>query len=145
MENIEEKVEELEEIMENLDLGELSGYLDKGSNESFDNYPVKDLTTQSCGVSNSNEDTWRPEGKHTNNIHQMCVIISEAAEDDDGGNNPVINSQGDNQGNNHRIERKEVYVSTGEWRMIKSAISRGMAIPVDLRREVLMGYQYTLH
>jgi hypothetical protein len=145
MENIEGIVEELDEIMENLDLGESSGYSDKGSNESFDNHPVKDLATRSGGVSDSNEDTWRLEGKRTNNIHQMCIIIREAAEDDDGGNNPVINSQGDNQGNNHRKEREKVYVSTGEWRMIKSAVNRGMTIPADSRREVLMGYQYAMH
>jgi hypothetical protein len=43
-ENIESTVEELGEIMKNLDLGESSGYSDKGSNKSFDNHP-KDLTT----------------------------------------------------------------------------------------------------
>jgi hypothetical protein len=59
---------------------------------------------------------WRPEGKHTSRIHQVCIIISEAIEDDDGGNNPVINSQDVNQGNSHRKEREKVYVSAGEWR-----------------------------
>jgi hypothetical protein len=95
-ESIENTVEELDEIMENLDLGKSLGYSDKGSSKSFDNYLEKDLTTRSGGVSDSSEDTWRPEGKCTNSIHQMCVVISEAAEDDDGGNDPVINSQGDN-------------------------------------------------
>jgi hypothetical protein len=57
----------------------------------------------------------------------MCIIISKATEDDNGGNNPMINSQGDNQGNNHR----KVYVSAGKWRMIKSAVNRGTTIPVD--------------
>jgi hypothetical protein len=75
----------------------------------------------------------------------MCVIISEAVEDDYGGNNPVINSQGDNPGNIHRKERKEVYVSAGEWKMIKLAVNHGTIVPVDSQREVLMGYQYALH
>jgi hypothetical protein len=44
----------------------------------------------------------------------MCIKISEAVEDDYGGNNPVINSQGDNLGNNHRKEREKLYVSAGE-------------------------------
>jgi hypothetical protein len=79
--------------------------------------------------------------QHTSNVR----YISEAAEDDDGGNNPVINSQGDNQGNNHIKEREKVYVSTREWWMIKSVVNRGMTIPADSRREVLMGYQYALH
>jgi hypothetical protein len=56
----------------------------------------------------------------------MCVIISEAVEDDYGGNNSVINSQGDNPGNIHRKEREKVYVSAGEWKMIKSAVNHGM-------------------
>jgi hypothetical protein len=139
-ENIESIVEELDEIMENLDLGKSSGYSDKVSNESFDNHLVKNFATRSDGVSSSTEDTLRLEEKCTNNIHQMCVIISEVAEDDDDENNPVINSQGDNQGYNHRKEREKVYVSTGEWRMIKSVVNHGITIPVDSRRKVLMGY-----
>jgi hypothetical protein len=144
-ENIKDKVEELNKIMENLDIGESTSSSDKDPNERFDNYPVKDFTTRSGGVFDSNKDTWRPEAKRTNIIHQMCIITSKAAEDDDGGSNPVINSQGDNQGNNHRKEKEKVYVSAGEWRMIKTAVNHGMAIPADSRREVLMGYQYALH
>jgi hypothetical protein len=140
MKNIENTIDELDEIMENLNLGESSGHSDKSSNESLDNYPVKDFTTRSGGVSDSNEGMRNPEGKHTNNIHQMCVIISEAVEDDYGGNNPVINSQGDNPGNSHKKEREKVYVSAGEWKMIKSAVNHGTKVPADSRREVLMGY-----
>jgi hypothetical protein len=51
---------------------------------------------------------WRPEGKHTSNIHQVCVIISKAAEDNDGGNNPMINSQDINQGNNPRKKGESI-------------------------------------
>jgi hypothetical protein len=132
--------------MENLNLEESSGYSDKGSDENFNNSLVKDLTTRSDGVSDSNEDMWRLKGKHTSSIHQVCVIISEAAEDNDGGNNPVINSQDVIQGNNHQKEREKVYVLAREWRMIKSAASHVTAIPADSRREVLMGYhQYALH
>jgi hypothetical protein len=61
----------------------------------------------------------------------MSVIISEAVEDDYGGNNPVINSQGDNTGNNHRREREKVYVSIGESKMIKSAVNHSTTIPAD--------------
>jgi hypothetical protein len=68
-EKIEDTVEELDKIMENLDLGESSGHSDKGSNKSLDNYPVKDFTTQSGGVSDSSEGTQKLEGKHTNSIH----------------------------------------------------------------------------
>jgi hypothetical protein len=88
---------------------------------------------------------WRPGGKHTSRIHQVCVIISKVAKDDDGGNNLVINSEIVNQGNSQRKEREKVYVSAGEWRMIKSAVNHGTTIPVESRREVLMGYRYALH
>jgi hypothetical protein len=110
MENIEDTIEELNEIMENLDVGESLGHSDKGSNESFDNDPVTDFITRSGGVSDSDEGTRRLEGKYTTSVHQMCVIITEAAEDDDGRNNSVINSQGSNPGNTHRKEREKVYV-----------------------------------
>jgi hypothetical protein len=46
---------------------------------------------------------------------------------------------------NGKKEKEKVHVSTGEWRMIMSAINHGIDVPVDLRREVLMGYQYALH
>jgi hypothetical protein len=68
----------------------------------------------------------------------MCIIITEAAEDNDGRNDTVANAQGDN----HRKEKEKKYVSTGEWRMITSAINHGTTVPADSRREVLMGYQY---
>jgi hypothetical protein len=37
MENIEDTAEELDEIMENLDLGESSGHSDKDFDENYDN------------------------------------------------------------------------------------------------------------
>jgi hypothetical protein len=144
-ENIKSIAEELDEIMKNLNLGEALGYSERGFDENFDNYPIKDFTTQSGGVSDNNEDMWRLGGKHTSSIHQVCIIISKAVEDNDVGNKPMINSQNFNHGNNHRKEREEVYVSAGEWRMIKSAVKNGTTIPVDSRSEVLMGYPYALH
>jgi hypothetical protein len=144
-ESIENTIEELNKIMENLDLGELSGHSDRGSYGNFGKYTIAEFNTQSGGVSNSDGGTWRSEGRYTNNIHQMCVIITEAVEDGDGRNNPVVNSQGDNPGNNHMKERKKVYISTGEWKMITLAINHGMTIHADSRREVLMGCHYALH
>jgi hypothetical protein len=133
-ENIEDTIEELDEIMENLNLGESSGHSEEGSSRNFDNHTIADFTTQGGGVSGGDESTMRSEGWYTNNIHQMCIIITEVAEDDDGRNNMVVNAQGDNPGNNHRKEREKVYVSIGEWKMITLAINHGTEIPVDLRR-----------
>jgi hypothetical protein len=46
---------------------------------------------------------------------------------------------------NGKKEKEKVHVSTGEWRIIMSAINHGTDVPADSRREVLMGYQYALH
>jgi hypothetical protein len=125
MENIEYKIGELNEIMGNLNLGEAMDHSD------FSRNTAADFTTRNGGVSN--------------NVHQICVIIIEAAEDNDGVNNIVVSAQGNNPRNNHKKEKEKIYVSAGEWRIIMSAINHGMGIPTDSRREVLMGYQYTLH
>jgi hypothetical protein len=53
--------------------------------------------------------------------------------------------QVDKSRSNDKKEKEKIHVSTGEWRIIMSAIDHGMEVPADLRREVLMGYQYTLH
>jgi hypothetical protein len=50
-----------------------------------------------------------------------------------------------NQGATVRRRRKKIHVSTGEWRIIMSAINHGTEVPASSRREILMGYQYTLH
>jgi hypothetical protein len=81
-ENIEDTIEELGEIMGNLDLGEASDHSD--SSENFGRSTATDFTTQNGGVSN--------------NVHQVCVIITEAAEDDDGVDTMVVNAQGATRG-----------------------------------------------
>jgi hypothetical protein len=92
----------------------------------------RDLASGSSGVSKS--------------VHQLCVIITEAAEEE---NNHAGNKEVDMQVNklrsNGKKEKEKVHVSAGEWRMIMSAINHGTDVPADSRREVLMGYQYALH
>jgi hypothetical protein len=46
---------------------------------------------------------------------------------------------------NSKKEKEKIHVSIGEWRIIMSAINHGTEVPADSRREVLMGYQYTLY
>jgi hypothetical protein len=53
--------------------------------------------------------------------------------------------QVDKPRNNSKKEKEKIHVSTGEWRIIMSAINHGTEVPTDSRREVLMGYQYALH
>jgi hypothetical protein len=78
-------------------------------------------------------------------VHQLCVIITEAAEEDNHEGNKEVDLQVDKPRNNSKKEKEKIHVSTGEWRIIMSAINHGTEVPADSRREVLMGYQYTLH
>jgi hypothetical protein len=110
----EEKIEELDELMENLDIGEAMGHLDLDQ---------KDFTTQSGSVSG--------------NMHQVCVIITEAVEENNNDGNLVVDTQGNNPRSTSGKEKEKVYVSAGEWRIIMSAINHGTEVPANLRREVI--------
>jgi hypothetical protein len=103
--------------MGNLDLGEAMGHFDPDQ---------KDFTTRSGGVSN--------------NVHQVYVIITEAAEENDDAGNIVVDTQGNKPRSNSGNEKEKIYVSAGEWRIIMSAINYGTEVPANSRREVLMGY-----
>jgi hypothetical protein len=126
IENMENTIEELDKIMGNLNLGEATDHSDFSKN--FSRSIAADFTT-----------------RVSNNVHQVCVITTEAAEDNDGMENMIVSAQGGNPRNNHRKEKEKIYVSAGEWKIIMSAINHSMGIPMDSRREVLMGYQYALH
>jgi hypothetical protein len=53
--------------------------------------------------------------------------------------------QVDKSRSNSKKEKEKIHVSTGEWRIIMSAINHGTEVPANSRREVLIGYQYALH
>jgi hypothetical protein len=91
----------------------------------------RDFATGSSGISRS--------------VHQLCVIITEAAEENNHKGNEEVDMQVDKPRNNSKKEKEKIHVSTGEWRIIMSAINHGTEVPADSRREVLMGYQYALH
>jgi hypothetical protein len=78
-------------------------------------------------------------------VHQLCVIITEAAEENNYEGNKEVDMQVDKPRSNSKKEKEKIHVSTGEWRIIMSAINHGTKVPTDSRREVLMGYQYALH
>jgi hypothetical protein len=88
---------------------------------------LRDFATGSCGLSRS--------------VHQLCVIITEAAKE----NNYEGNKEVDKPRSNSKKEKEKIHVSTKEWRIIMSAINHGTEVPADSSREVLMGYQYALH
>jgi hypothetical protein len=81
----------------------------------------------------------------TRSIHQLCVIITKAAEENNHADNGEVDTQVDKLRSNDKKEKEKIHVSTGEWRIIMSAINHGTKVPADSRREVLMGYQYVLH
>jgi hypothetical protein len=91
----------------------------------------RDFATGSIGVSKS--------------VHQLCIIITEAAEENNYEGNKEVDMQVDKPRSNSKKEKEKIHVSTGEWRIIMSAINHGTEVPADSRREVLMGYQYALH
>jgi hypothetical protein len=78
-------------------------------------------------------------------MHQVCVIITEAAEENNDDDNLVVDTHGNNPRSNSGKEKEKIHVSAGEWRIIMSAINHGTEVPPNSRREVLMGYQYALH
>jgi hypothetical protein len=92
----------------------------------------RDIANRRSGVSKS--------------VHQLCVIITEAAEEENNRTgNKEVDMHVDKLRSNGKKEKEKVHVSAGEWRMIMTAVNRGTNVPTDSRREVLMGYQYVLH
>jgi hypothetical protein len=151
MENIEDKIEELDVTMENLDLGEQS----------------KDFIICCGSISDKSTDTWKiglelHEDKQTtlssysskfDNQYQILPIIGDNLEEFDDNNNPVLNPANVTRGANHLAEgdtadfltnREKIWLSADEWNTIKAAIEHGAAIPADASKEVLLGYHYAL-
>jgi hypothetical protein len=151
MENMEDKIKELNETIENLNLGEQSG--------DFMIY---------CGrISDKSTDTWKTglelhEDDQTifsscsskfDNQYQILAIIGDNSEEFDDNNNPVLNLANVTRGANHLAEgdtteslttRAKIRLTADEWNTIKAAIKHGTTIPVDASKEVLQGYHYAL-
>jgi hypothetical protein len=122
MESKESIVKELDEIMENLDLEESSGYSDMASDENLDNisnYSEEDFMACYGNVSGNSEDTWRSglklhNDEHTvpssglsrydRNRYQLCIIINDTSKEFDAENNSIMNSQNLDRGAKHRAE-----------------------------------------
>jgi hypothetical protein len=121
----EDTQKRIEELNGTWDEPDIEGTVDKSHDSQ------RDFATRSSGISRS--------------IHQLCVIITEAAEENDHADNGEVDAQVDKPRSNGKKEKEKIHVSTGEWRIIMSAINHGMEVPADSRREVLMGYQYALH
>jgi hypothetical protein len=91
-------------------------------------------------------DTASRSSSASRSVHQLCLIITEAAEEENNYlGNKEVDMQVDKIRSNSKKEKEKVHVSAGEWRMIMTAVNHGTDVPADSRREVLMGYQYALH
>jgi hypothetical protein len=91
-------------------------------------------------------DTASRSSSASRSVHQLCVIITEAAEEENNHlGNKEVDMQVDKIRSNSKKEKEKVHVSAGEWRMIMTAVNHGTDVPADSRKEVLMGYQYALH
>jgi hypothetical protein len=148
---IGEKIAELDETMENLDLGD----------------QLKDLMVCHDDASNKSIDTWKTGlelreddeiiissfNSKFNSRYQVLAIVGDNSEEFDENNNPVLNPANINRGANHLAEgetvdslasREKVRLSADEWKIIKTAIEHGVPIPTDASKNMLLGYHYAL-
>jgi hypothetical protein len=103
---------------------------------------IFDLEEKACQTHNNSKD-FAVGSSGVSKVHQVCVIITEAEEGNNNSGSEKLGNQVDK--NHNKKEKEKVHISAGEWRMIKSAINHGTEVPEGSRREVLMGYQYTLY
>jgi hypothetical protein len=162
--NIEDTVEELDEIMENLNLGKSSGHSDKGSDENYDNnhQPVGDFMICCDNTSDKSTDMWKTglelheddqtifssSSSKINHQYQVFAIIGDNSEEfNNNNNNPILNLANITRGANHMAEgdmadslitREKVRLTADEWKTIKAAVDNGAAIPIDASKEVLL-------
>jgi hypothetical protein len=62
----------------------------------------------------SQKDFITPSGGVSGNIHQLCVIITEAAEDNDPADNAATHVQVNKSRSNSKKEKEKIHISTGE-------------------------------
>jgi hypothetical protein len=146
MENIEDKIEELDETMENLVLGEES--------EDFmiccGSISDKSIDTWKTGLElhEDNQTTLSSCSSKFDNQYQILAIIGDNSEEFDDNNNSVLNPANVTRGANHLVEgdtadslknREKIWLSADEWNTIKATIEHDAVIPADASKEVLLG------
>jgi hypothetical protein len=152
MEKIGEATEELDEIMDNLDLGEPSGDITICHNSTLDK--SADMWKAWLELHEDDETIFSSFSSKTNHQYRVFAIIGDISEEFDDNNNPVLNPTNVTRGANHLAEGDSAYslttrvkfrLSADEWNRIRAAINNGAAIPVDASKDVLSGYHYALH
>jgi hypothetical protein len=111
-ENLQEKLEESDKTRRE---PMVEAALDKPRDKS------RDFASRSSGISRS--------------VHQLCVIITEAAEEENNhAGNEEVDMQVDKLWSNGKKEKEKVHVFAREWRMIMSASTTGQMYP-QIREE----------
>jgi hypothetical protein len=91
-------IEDMQKRLE--EFNEIWGKLDTKATAVKTHYSPRDFATGSSGVSRS--------------VHQLCVIITEAAEEDNHEGNKEIDMQVEKPRSNSKKEKEKIHVSTGE-------------------------------
>jgi hypothetical protein len=113
--------------------------------ESDEIWEELDMEVKASKTHNNTRDFAAGSSGVSKRVHQLCVIITGAEEDNNNKGNEGVDKQVDKIKKHNKKEKEKIHVSAGEWRIIMSAINHGIEVPEGSRREVLMGYQYTLH
>jgi hypothetical protein len=147
----EGKITEVDEKMENFDLGD----------------QLEDLMICHEDTSGKSTDTWETGlelhedddlifssfNSKFDNRYQVLAIVGDNSEELDENNNLVLNPANINRGANHLAEgetvdslasREKIRLSVQEWGIIKTAVEHGTPIPGDASKNMLLGYHYAL-
>jgi hypothetical protein len=146
-----EKIAELDETMENLDLGDQLEDLMICHNDTSD----KTTDTWKTGLKLHEDDKtiFSSFNSKFDNWYQVLVIVGDNSKEFDENNNPVLNLANINRGANHLAEgetadslasREKVRLSASEWKISKTAVEHGVPIPTDASKNMLLGYHYAL-
>jgi hypothetical protein len=90
----------------------------------------KEAATKTCG---SSRDFAIESSGIPKSIHQLCVIITEAAEEGNHEGSKEVDLQVKKLRSSSKKEKEKIHVSAGEWRIIMTAINHGTEVPTDSR------------
>jgi hypothetical protein len=150
MENIEGKIKELDETMDNLDLGNQS----EDFMICYDDSSDKSTDTWKTGLDlhEDNQTTLSNCSSKFDNQYQVLAIVGDNSEELDDNKNLVLSPANINRGANQLAEgdtteslanRVKVRLLAEEWNTIKAAVEHG-TIPMDASQNLLLGYHYAL-
>jgi hypothetical protein len=91
-------IEDMQEKLEEFDETQGKPEVEATAVKTYDS--SRDFAIESSGISRS--------------VHQLCVIITEAAEEDNHEGNKEVDLQVDNPRSNSKKEKEKIHVSTGE-------------------------------